>query len=65
MDQAYADTFEVHTVGSHIHQELWVPADKLEEFNKHIIGNIEIIAAYYGREFSQGIDKQTNLPKEV
>lgn len=56
LDQVYAERFEIHTVGSHIHEELWVPAEELDEFNKHIIGRIEIIASYYGREFSQEID---------
>ena len=33
------------------HQELWVPADKLDEFNQHLVGHIEVIAAYFGSQF--------------
>ena len=52
VEQAYADTFETHTVGGKIHQELWVPADELAEFNRHITGKIEVVAAFYGEKFS-------------
>ena len=46
VDSAYAEKFPVRTVGSRKHQELWVPADTLEEFNHHIVGVIEVIAEY-------------------
>ena len=39
----YACKFDVQTVGSSYHQEFWVPAEELEEFNKNIIGDIEVI----------------------
>jgi hypothetical protein len=63
--QSYADKFEVHIVGGNIHQELWVPAEELEEFNGHIQGKIEIVAAYYGQDFSEEVDSGTNLPKNL
>lgn len=52
VDQVYAETFENHTVGGKIYQELWVPAEELPEFNRHIMGKIEVIVAYYGDKFS-------------
>jgi hypothetical protein len=33
----------VQTVGASYHQELWIPAEELENFNRHIIGKIHII----------------------
>jgi len=45
VDQRYAETFEIHPVGGKIHQELWVPAEELPEFNRHIKGKIEVVAA--------------------
>jgi hypothetical protein len=51
VDQEYAETFEIHTVGGKIHQELWVPAEELPEFNRHIRGKIEVVRAYYGEKF--------------
>lgn len=38
VEQAYAESIEIHTVGGKIHQELWVQAEELAEFNRHIIG---------------------------
>ena len=30
-------------VGASYHQEFWIPAEDLAEFNGHIIGKIEVI----------------------
>jgi len=38
----YLKKFDVQNVGGEIHNELWVPADELEEFNQNIIGLIEV-----------------------
>lgn len=65
INQEYVQNFEIHVVGGQIHQELWVPAEELEEFNRHIIGKIEIIAAYYGDEFDLPINPKTNLPIDL
>jgi hypothetical protein len=46
IDDTYAARFSIQTVGSSIHRELWIPADQLDEFNRHIIGKIEVIATY-------------------
>src|SRR4249920_371820 len=34
----FADKYEVRTVGSSIHTELWIPAEDLEEMNQNIVG---------------------------
>lgn len=47
MDSIYLDKFEIHTVGGDIHQELWVPAEELDEFNKNIVGKIEVIESFF------------------
>jgi len=38
--------YPVQTVGSSIHQEYWIPAEELAEFNRHIVGKIDIFAEY-------------------
>jgi len=43
IDDTYVSKFDIHTVGSSYHQELWIPAEELEEFNQHIIGKISIL----------------------
>ncbi len=46
VDDEYVVKFEVHTVGSHIHKELWIPAEELPTFNRHIYGRIEVIKEF-------------------
>ena len=48
--------FDVHTVGNHVHQELWIPAEELPTFNSHIIGLIEVI-----REFGGDVTKSNDF----
>lgn len=48
VDDAYVAKFEPHIVGGRVHEELWVPAEELAEFNRHIAGRIEVVAAYFG-----------------
>ena len=38
--------YPVQTVGSSVHQELWVPAEELSDFNRNIVGLIEVIASF-------------------
>jgi hypothetical protein len=42
----YVKQFPIQIAGSRIHQEYWIPAEKLDEFNKHIVGLIEIIREF-------------------
>ena len=39
--------YEVQTVGGAMHQEYWIPAEDLAEFNRNIVGEIEVIAEYH------------------
>lgn len=43
----YLQKFEVQNVGGEIHNELWVPAEELEEFNSNIVGLIEVTKSFY------------------
>jgi hypothetical protein len=42
----YLDRFELKTVGSATHKEYGIPAQQLPEFNKNILGKIEVIAEF-------------------
>ena len=44
--RAFLDRYEVHTVGSSEHQEYWIPAADLPEFNRNLVGPIEVIAEF-------------------
>lgn len=39
----YLDKFSSQIVGSKIHEEYWIPAEDLTEFNSNIVGGIEVI----------------------
>src|SRR3954466_9685158 len=38
----FVSKYPVQTVGGRVHTELWVPAEELAEFNRNIIGRIEV-----------------------
>lgn len=42
----FLSKYQAQTVGSKVHAELWVPALELPEFNRNIIGEIEITAEF-------------------
>ena len=41
-----ANRYPVQVVGGSRHQELWVPAEELDQFNEAIVGPIEVIAEF-------------------
>ena len=48
VEDAYILQFKVHQAGAGRHQELWIPAEELEEFNRHILGKICVISEFSG-----------------
>lgn len=44
----YLQRYEVKTVGARVHQEYWIPAEQLDEFNRNIVGMIEVIGEFRG-----------------
>src|SRR5262245_1810417 len=62
---AVASKFGPHRVGATEHQELWVPAERLSEFNATIDGRIVFERAFFGKAFTgyvpaRGILKGSN-----
>ncbi len=51
VDADYIGKFEIQNVGGEIHNELWVPAEELPEFNENIAGGIILIETFYGEKF--------------
>src|SRR5437763_513145 len=56
VDDAYVAKFEPHVVGGRVHEELWVPAEELAEFNRHIAGTITVVAVYIGEGWRELLD---------
>jgi hypothetical protein len=44
--KSFLDRYQPKTVGSATHQEYWIPAAELDEFNQNIVGRIEVIAEF-------------------
>ncbi|RZL61693.1 MAG: hypothetical protein EOO93_12525 [Pedobacter sp.] len=42
----YLTKFKIENVGGQIHNELWVLAEELEEFNANIVGQIEVTKVF-------------------
>lgn len=42
----FLSRYSVKTVGGSIHQEYWIPAEDLPEFNRNIVGLIEVISEF-------------------
>lgn len=38
--------YRIEQVGARQHQEYWIPAEELDQFNANIVGRIEVIAEY-------------------
>jgi len=51
VDDACAGRFERRIVGAREHEELWVPAEELEDFNANLVGRIRVTAAYFGGNY--------------
>jgi hypothetical protein len=44
--KSFLDRYRVEHAGSKAHQEYWIPAEDLDEFNKAIVGRIEVTATF-------------------
>jgi hypothetical protein len=46
--------FEIQTVGkAALHEEYWIPAERLLELNENIVGKIEIISRFVGERYPE------------
>jgi hypothetical protein len=57
----FLSRYERHVVGSAIHEEYWVPATELPEFNKSICGQVEVDVAFFGDSFKGFIADRAGL----
>jgi hypothetical protein len=44
--QQFLDHYEIQRVGGRDILEYWIPAEDLDEFNRNIVGLIEVVAEY-------------------
>ncbi|WP_217142801.1 ADP-ribosylation/crystallin J1 [Streptomyces sp. AC627_RSS907] len=48
-DTGFLERYPVRQAGGETILELWVPAEELEEFNRHIVGRIEVVREFHAR----------------
>jgi hypothetical protein len=61
VDDNYLSGFERHVVGSAAHEEYWIPAHQLPNFNRQIQGKIEVEAAFFGKSFIGFVPDKCNF----
>lgn len=62
---AFAQRYEIQVVGREKeHQELWIPAEEVDDLNANLVGQIEVIAHFVGSGFTGEINPQTHLPTD-
>lgn len=47
----FIDRFEEQIVGSRNHNELWIPAEDIDELNHNIEGQIKLVNVFYGYDY--------------
>lgn len=65
LEHEFSKKHPVRLAGGRSHEELWIPAADLDEFNRHIIGSITVLEVHAGPSFSGVIDPLTKVPEEL
>lgn len=46
VEKGFLDRYDIHQVGGRTILEYWIPDEDLDEFNRHIVGLIQVVAEY-------------------
>ncbi|MFJ6915754.1 ADP-ribosylation/crystallin J1 [Streptomyces sp. NPDC101133] len=49
VDAGFLERYPVRQAGGETILELWVPAEELTEFNRHIVGRIEVVREFHAQ----------------
>jgi hypothetical protein len=49
VDSDYLSKYPVQVAGARVHREYWIPAEELDEFNRHIVELIELVHEFVGQ----------------
>jgi len=63
VEAEYVAKYPGQIVGGREHEELWVPAEDLEEFNRRIVERIEILDVFRGEGCTVDLDEIRKVPK--
>lgn len=61
VDDRYLAKFDRHIVGSAVHEEYWIPAERLLDFNEALEAEIEVDAAFFVESFAGFIPDRCGL----
>ena len=53
LPEEFLQRYPEQNVGGEIHNELWVPANELEELNNNIVGLIRVIDSFFGKDYKK------------
>jgi hypothetical protein len=45
----YLARHPLQTAGARMHQEYWIPAEEMDDFNRAIVSTIEVVAEFHGK----------------
>ena len=66
IEDGFVSRYSVQQLGGGpIYRELWVPAEDLPDFNRHLLGPIRVVESVYGPGFTGERDPATGLPASV
>ena len=57
----YLSQFKPRQVGAAIHMEYWVPAEELINFNRNIVGTIQVVTEFHGQS-GDGLGGEARRP---
>ena len=46
VEKSFLDRYDIQQAGGQTILEYWIPEEDLPEFNRHIVGSIEVVAEY-------------------
>ena len=52
VDSEFLSRYDVQKAGGAQHLEYWIPAEALNEFNRHIVGEIRVVSKFSGQGFT-------------
>ena len=52
IEDNFIKKYPVQNVGGELHNELWIPAEELEDFNDHIVGKIRFVKTFLGDKYT-------------
>jgi hypothetical protein len=52
VDSEYLNRYDVQKAGGAQHLEYWIPAEELDEFNRHIAGEIRVVSKFSRQSFT-------------